>query len=95
MTDDDPNEAYEVVPIEPGPRGPPKSSANGNFATGEFTSEAGQSGRSSDGLSGRSRVGSKGLRSVVRATPSAISSARASPVAGALRMPQTLWPVAT
>ena len=24
MTDDDPNEAYEVVPIEPGPNGPPK-----------------------------------------------------------------------
>jgi hypothetical protein len=23
MTDDDPNEAYEVVPVEPGPRGPP------------------------------------------------------------------------
>jgi len=25
MTDDDPNEAYEVMPIEPGPHGPPKS----------------------------------------------------------------------
>jgi hypothetical protein len=24
MTDDDPNDAYEVVPIEPGPHGPPK-----------------------------------------------------------------------
>jgi hypothetical protein len=24
MTDDDPNEAYDVVPIEPGPKGPPK-----------------------------------------------------------------------
>jgi hypothetical protein len=24
MTDDDPNEAYEVVPIEPGPNGPPE-----------------------------------------------------------------------
>jgi hypothetical protein len=24
MTDDDPNKAYEVVPIEPGPKGPPK-----------------------------------------------------------------------
>jgi hypothetical protein len=24
MTDHDPNEAYEVVPIEPGPHGPPK-----------------------------------------------------------------------
>jgi hypothetical protein len=24
VTDDDPNEAYEVVPIEPGPHGPPK-----------------------------------------------------------------------
>jgi hypothetical protein len=24
MTDDDPNEAYEVVPIEQGPHGPPK-----------------------------------------------------------------------
>jgi hypothetical protein len=24
MPDDDPNEAYEVVPIEPGPHGPPR-----------------------------------------------------------------------
>jgi hypothetical protein len=24
MSEDDPNEAYEVVPIEPGPHGPPK-----------------------------------------------------------------------
>jgi hypothetical protein len=24
VSDDDPNEAYEVVPIEPGPHGPPK-----------------------------------------------------------------------
>ena len=24
MTDDDPNDAYEVVPHEPGPHGPPK-----------------------------------------------------------------------
>ena len=24
MTDDDPNEAYVVVPVEPGPNGPPK-----------------------------------------------------------------------
>jgi hypothetical protein len=24
MTNDDPNEAYEVVPIEPGPHGPPQ-----------------------------------------------------------------------
>jgi hypothetical protein len=24
MNQDDPNEAYEVVPIEPGPHGPPK-----------------------------------------------------------------------
>ena len=24
MSDDNPNEAYEVVPIEPGPHGPPK-----------------------------------------------------------------------
>jgi hypothetical protein len=56
---------------------------------------AGQLERSSDGSSGWSRIGSKGVRSVLRAAPSAISSARASPVAGALRMPQTLWPVAT
>jgi hypothetical protein len=35
------------------------------------------------------------LMAVLRAAPSAINSARASPVAGALRMPQTLWPVAT
>jgi hypothetical protein len=25
VTDDDPNEAYEVVPIEPGPHGPRKT----------------------------------------------------------------------
>jgi DNA-binding NarL/FixJ family response regulator len=25
MTDDDPNEAYEVVPIKSGPHGPPKT----------------------------------------------------------------------
>jgi len=37
----------------------------------------------------------KGLRSMLRATPLTINSARASPVAGALRIPQTLWPVAT
>jgi hypothetical protein len=24
VTDDDPNESYEVVPIEPGPHGPPE-----------------------------------------------------------------------
>lgn len=48
-----------------------------------------------DGSSARSRIGSNGARSMLRAAPSAINSARASPVAGALRMPQTLWPVAT
>ena len=47
------------------------------------------------GSSGRRRAGSNGDRSTVRARPSAISSAIASPVAGAFRMPQTLWPVAT
>ena len=41
------------------------------------------------------RAGSNGERSMVRAFPSRTSSATASPVAGALRMPQTLWPVAT
>jgi hypothetical protein len=25
VSDDDPNEAYQVVPIEPGPNGPPKT----------------------------------------------------------------------
>ena len=39
--------------------------------------------------------GSNGAKSTVRAWPSMISSAIASPVAGALSMPQTLWPVAT
>src|SRR5262245_8358652 len=34
-------------------------------------------------------------RSTVRATPSTINSAIASPVAGAFRIPQTLCPVAT
>jgi hypothetical protein len=29
MTYDDPNEAYEVVPIEPGPHGPPHVKRNG------------------------------------------------------------------
>ena len=42
-----------------------------------------------------SRIGSKGFRSMREETPSAISSASASPVAGPLRMPQTLCPVAT
>jgi hypothetical protein len=28
MTDDDPNEAYEVVPIEPGPHDPPRLPVN-------------------------------------------------------------------
>ena len=51
--------------------------------------------RSSEGSRRGSRAGSKGVRSVVRATPPAISSASASPVAGALRMPLTLCPVAT
>ncbi len=45
--------------------------------------------------SGGSRPGSKRDRSSVRPTPSMISSVIASPVAGALRMPQTPWPVAT
>ncbi len=43
---------------------------------------------------GGSRAGSKAERSTERAAPSIISSAIASPVAGALRIPQTLWPVA-
>ena len=47
------------------------------------------------GSKGRSRAGSKADKSMLRAAPSTISSAIASPVAGALRMPQTLWPVAT
>ena len=41
------------------------------------------------------RPGLKGFKSAVWAAPSTISSAIASPVAGALRMPQTLCPVAT
>ena len=48
--------------------------------------------RASNGLS---RPGSKCARSTWAARPSRISSAIASPVAGALSMPQTLWPVAT
>jgi hypothetical protein len=47
------------------------------------------------GSSVGSRAGSKRRRSTLPASPSVISSAIASPVAGALRMPQTLWPVAT
>src|SRR4029077_9819016 len=43
---------------------------------------------------GGNRAGSKAERSTERARPSTISSAIASPVAGALRIPQTLWPVA-
>jgi hypothetical protein len=43
----------------------------------------------------RNRSSANGDRSTVRAFPSTITSASASPVAGALRMPQTLWPVAT
>ena len=44
---------------------------------------------------GLSRPGSNGARSTWPARPSRISPAMASPVAGALSMPQTLWPVAT
>ena len=47
------------------------------------------------GLNRRRRAGAKGERSIERAARSRISSAIASPVAGAFRMPQTLWPVAT
>ena len=47
------------------------------------------------GSIGGRRLGSNGCRSTVCATPSTISSAIASPVAGALRIPQTLCPVAT
>ena len=56
---------------------------------------ASQLDRSSDGSKGSSRIGSKGVKSVLQVTPSAISSANASPLAGALSMPQTLCPVAT
>jgi len=56
---------------------------------------ASQLDRSSEGSKRRSRIGSKGVKSMVRATLSSIISARASPVAGGLRTPQTLWPVAT
>ena len=41
------------------------------------------------------RAGSKGERSTASVAPSRINSATASPVAGAFRIPQTLWPVAT
>ena len=47
------------------------------------------------GSSGSKRPGANGARSTCRAAPSRISSLIASPVAGALSMPQTLWPVAT
>jgi hypothetical protein len=47
------------------------------------------------GSSGGKRRGANGARSTRCAPPSMISSAIASPVAGALSMPQTLWPVAT
>jgi hypothetical protein len=47
------------------------------------------------GSSGGKRRGANGARSTCRAAPSMISSLIASPVAGALSMPQTLWPVAT
>jgi hypothetical protein len=46
------------------------------------------------GSTGGRRLGSNGRRSTLCATPSTISSAIASPVAGALRIPQTLCPVA-
>ncbi len=50
---------------------------------------------SSAGSSAGSRPSSKADKSTCCAAPSVISSAMASPVAGALRMPQTLCPVAT
>jgi hypothetical protein len=39
MTDDDPNEAYEVVPIEPGPHGPPQSESSRRKGVGEGEGE--------------------------------------------------------
>jgi hypothetical protein len=51
--------------------------------------------RSRDGSSAGSLIGSNGARSMLCAAPSAINSAIASPVAGELRIPQTLCPVAT
>ena len=42
------------------------------------------------GSNGGKRLGAKGVRSMCRAAPSRISSLIASPVAGALSMPQTL-----
>ena len=47
------------------------------------------------GSSGGSRAGANGARSTWLAPPSRMSSLIASPVAGALSMPHTLWPVAT
>ena len=49
---------------------------------------------SSPGSSGLSRSGAKADRSIVLVWPVVISSATASPVAGAFSMPQTEWPVA-
>ena len=47
------------------------------------------------GSSGGKRPGANGARSMRCAAPSRINSLIASPVAGALSMPQTLWPAAT
>jgi len=51
--------------------------------------------RPAPGAAGGNRAGSKAARSTVALAPSTISSASASPVAGAFRIPQTLWAVAT
>jgi len=47
------------------------------------------------GSSGGKRPGANSARSTRCAAPSRINSLIASPVAGALSMPQTLWPAAT
>jgi hypothetical protein len=51
--------------------------------------------RDGGGASGFIRSKANGVRLIVCAAPSRMSSAMASPVAGAFRMPQTLCPVAT
>jgi hypothetical protein len=51
--------------------------------------------RRRDRSRGGKRHGANGVRSTRFAAPSRISSLIASPVTGALSIPQTLWPVAT
>lgn len=71
-------------------QGMPRKPLRGRVCRADRIARDGYPVRIIAGSSGGRRAGSNGARSVVFAVPSAINSAIASPVAGALRMPHTL-----